>query len=258
MSLLNPPVSDQSPFEDWVKSPLGQYLMNWEQSELDRIIANLFGYNAVQIGLSVLPALRNSRMQTRLVLVDRLPVSPTVAQSNESISLALVETLADLPLASESVDLLVLPHLLETCDEPHALLREVERVLRPEGRVIVTGCNPISLWGFGFGNCPPRQQWIGLPRLRDWLKLLSFDSELNLYGCFKPAFTESTWLERLEFLEQAGDKWWPICGAAYVHCAIKKVHGMRLVGTEWKKPARVIASRPAVAGKIARSEEIKR
>ena len=131
MSLLNPPVSDQSPFEDWVKSPLGQYLMNWEQSELDRIIANLFGYNAVQIGLSVLPALRNSRMQTRLVLVDRLPVSPTVAQSNESISLALVETLADLPLASESVDLLdatlLWPEALNTNLWPFALCLSNDR-----------------------------------------------------------------------------------------------------------------------------------
>lgn len=235
-----------SAFEKWSQTPLGQYLIAWEQAELDRIVVDLFGYNAVQIGLCGLPALRASRMQTRVVLTKSLPI---ITDLSETISVALVGELADLPLASESVDLLVLPHLLETCDEPHALLREVERVLRPEGKFIVTGCNPISLWGFGVGNRPPKKQWIALPRLRDWLKLLSFDSELSLYGCFKPPFTDSVWLDRLNFLEQAGDRWWPVCGAVYLHCAVKKVHGMRLVGTVWKKHTLTIAPRPAIANR---------
>jgi len=51
-----------------------------------------------------------------------------------------------LPLASQSVDLVVLPHVLESHDHPHEVLRETERVLMPEGQVVISGFNTGSLW----------------------------------------------------------------------------------------------------------------
>ena len=54
---------------------------------------------------------------------------------------------AALPFAAASLDLLLLPHTLELSLDPHATLREVERVLVPEGRVVISGLNPASLWG---------------------------------------------------------------------------------------------------------------
>ena len=52
-----------------------------------------------------------------------------------------------LPFANHSLDLVVLPHALELARDPHLTLREVERVLVPEGRVVIIGFNPASLWG---------------------------------------------------------------------------------------------------------------
>jgi SAM-dependent methyltransferase len=52
-----------------------------------------------------------------------------------------------LPFPNQSLDLVLLPHTLELARDPHDTLREVERVLVPEGRVVIVGFNPASLWG---------------------------------------------------------------------------------------------------------------
>ena len=105
-----------------------------------------------------------------------------------------------LPFAENSLDLVVLPHSLELNADPHATLREVERVLVPEGRVVICGLNPASLWGLrqrrahlyrrlGFGELflPDAGEFIGYWRLRDWLRLLSFEVESGSFGCYRPA-----------------------------------------------------------------------
>jgi len=81
--------------------------------------------------------------------------------------------------------------VLEFADEPHQVLREVDRVLVPEGQVVITGFNPSSLWGarqslcrFGASPFLPRSgQFIRLPRIKDWLKLLSFEVNRGRFGC---------------------------------------------------------------------------
>jgi SAM-dependent methyltransferase len=238
-------------FDAWMATAQGQYISLWEQAQFDRVVENIFGYNAVQIGASKMAALRTSRMQTRLLLLNRLePVEQTEQESTE-LARGLIDDFGDLPIADESLDLLILPHLLEFSDDPHGLLREVDRVLRPEGKLIVTGFNPVSLWGLS--RPTPRKQLISPPRVRDWLKLLNFENEQSVYGCYRPPFVDHDWLQRLGFVETAGDKWWPICGAVYFHCATKKVPGMRLIGPAWKKgQVRPRArARPALVGKLA-------
>jgi SAM-dependent methyltransferase len=164
----------------------------------------------------------------------------------------------ELPLESQSVDLVVLAHQLEFSDDPHQVLREVDRVLRPEGRLVVVGMNPLSLWGLRQAIAlrpfapflPPTGQFIGMPRLRDWMKLLSFEIDAGQYGCFAPPCKTQKWLDRMQFMEKAGDRWWPICGAVYMVSAVKRVRGMRLVGPAWKRrPAPKSAPAVAVSGR---------
>jgi SAM-dependent methyltransferase len=158
----------------------------------------------------------------------------------------LAEPLA-LPFAEGSLDLLVLPHTLELSIDPHATLREVERVLVPEGRVVISGLNPASLWGLrqrrarlyqrmGKGHLylPDVGEFIGYRRLRDWLRLLSFEVESAQFGCYRPAVRSTQWLERFGFMDPLGERWWPIFGAAYFVVAVKRVHGMRLLGPAWR------------------------
>lgn len=226
-------------WHDWLESPPGQYVREWEQARFDATVADLFGFHALQLGDAGIDALRNNRMPHRIRAVQA-----SDRASGMTIDLV-VGCYSELPIATESLDLVVLPHVLEFDADPHRVLREVDRVLRPEGRVVLSGFNPVSLWGvrqwsghaFASGAFVPRNgAFISLPRLRDWFKLLGFEFDRGRYGCYRPPCRTRKWLDRSRFIEKAGDRWWPICGAVYVVAAIKRVPAIRLIGPVRRVP----------------------
>jgi len=234
---------------DWLASPPGRYVLEWEQGQFDAAVADVFGFYALQCGLPQLDCLRANRMPSRVHARFLDDVADQQEMPESSVNTVRLAHFEELPFESQSLDLVVLPHVMEFAHDPHQVLREVERVLRPEGRVIVSGFNPVSLWGarqvLGRAVRPflPREgSFIGLPRLRDWLKLLSFELDRGRYGCYRPPCRTQRWLERTEFMERAGDRWWPICGAIYMLAAVKRVRGMRLVGRMWRNTAPARAS----------------
>ncbi len=244
----------------WFATPPGQYLLAWEQARFDEAVADLFGYNAVQLGLPQLQALAANRMPHRWLAV------PESLGSSVPPGVALVTHAAALPFEAQSLDLLLLPHTLELSADPHAVLREVERVLRPEGRVVISGLNPASLWGLrqyrahalarlGLGNSrwarlylPEAGEFIGHWRLRDWLRLLSFEVESCRMGAYRPAVRSEKWLQRFQWMDRVGARWWPPLGAVYFLVAVKRVRGMHLLGPAWK-PRRAAAAPVAVVSR---------
>jgi SAM-dependent methyltransferase len=243
----------------WLETPAGHYALMWEQAQFDSVVADLFGYNAVQVGLLQLPALRNNRMPF-IFAVDE-PISEPSPVDNEfpaegvEKGVVVLTRFEELPFAAQSLDLLVLPHALEFADDPHQVLREVERVLIPEGHLVITGFNPVSLWGarqvlgraLGAPFLPVAGQFLHLPRLKDWLKLLGFEVNRGRFGCYAPPAHSEKWLSRFGFMERAGDRWWPVCGAVYMVSAVKRVTGMRLIGAIKKERRVAPASIPATA-----------
>jgi len=262
----------------WLETPAGQYLLAWEQRHLDTAVADLFGFHALQLGLPELDALHANRMPHRWLAVDSQPVesvaAPPGGDGRAAIAKQRVATLHcdfdALPFDAASLDLVVLPHSLELTRDPHLALREVERVLMPEGRVIIVGFNPASLWGARqrFGRLrrrlsvgpkrdlflPRAGEFIGYRRLRDWLRLLSFEVEAGRFGCYIPPVTSAKWLSRFEWMERAGGHWWPVFGALYYIVAVKRVRGMRLVGLV-RKEARLKAA-PAPVAATQRMREL--
>ncbi len=245
-------------FSEFLASPPGRYVLQWEQAYLDRTVADIFGYHAVQLGVPEIDTLSENRMPLRLGVSDRLIDESAVAQSSSGPMgerrVAVITRFEELPFATQSIDLVVMPHILEFAQEPHQVLREVDRVLVPEGHVIITGFNPASLWGLrqalvraGAGPYLPRDgQFISLPRIKDWLKLLSFETNRGRFGCYAPWAGSDRWLSRWSFLEKAGDRWWPVFGSVYLLSAVKRVRGMRLIGPAWKrKEERRVALAPA-------------
>lgn len=235
-----PPIPSQTPappwssWERWLQSPPGQYILKWEQSSFDQIVDNVFGYHAVQIGLPQIHSLRENRMPLQAILVHPND-NPSM---NPSCHWHFIKgDSGDLPFASESIDLIVLPHVLEFAADPHQILREVDRVLRPEGRLVISGFNPASLWGarqfisrlIGSPFLPRDGQFISLIRIKDWLQLLNFSLDRGHFGCYKfPLQGQS--ISRMDFLEPMGNRWWPIFGAIFLVSAIKRHQGIRLVG----------------------------
>ena len=255
----------------WLVTPPGRYALAWEQALFDQWVGDLFGYHALQLGRPELDTLRENRMPYRgLVLtaargVDASPLMTKAASDTTCGTPSydagaadmvardiLVSRFDELPIATASTDLVVLPHVLEFAENPHDILREVERILVPEGQVIITGFNNLSLWGAreelgrlaGSPFLPPGADLIAFTRLKDWLKLLSFDIDRGRFGCYRPPLRGEHWLQRFEFMEPAGDRWWPIFGALYAVRAVKRVRGMRLVG---KVRKRILGLQPAAA-----------
>ena len=206
----------------------------WEQAFLDRAVADIFGFHALQLGLPTLQALQANRMPHRWLACD---ASPEPWPVGRDVFLTNYEAL---PFADASLDLLVLPHTLELSYDPHATLREVQRVLVPEGRVVICGFNPNSLWGLrksfrrGLNEVG---DFIGHGRLKDWLQLLSFEVESTSFGCYRPAVETERWLNRWAWMDTAGVRWWPIFGSVYGVVAVKRVHGMRLMSPAWRRAA---------------------
>lgn len=219
----------------------------WEQKRLDALTADIFGFNAMQIGLPQVHALQASRMPNKWLSDTHLP---DVDDAGAVTPVVVVHDFSELPFATQSLDLVVLPHVLEFAAEPHQVLREVERVLIPEGRLIVCGFNPASLWGArqaagrlsGAHFLPQDGEFISVPRLKDWLKLLNMEVNRGHFGCYAPPCASQKWLERFDFMEKAGDRWWPYLGAVYMVQAIKRVKGMRLIGPAWNKKAKPLPS----------------
>ena len=219
----------------WLATPPGQYLLGWEQAQLDRVVADLFGFHALQLGLAELDALRANRMPHRWLASEGGALPRAVALHCDTDAL---------PFPERSLDLVVLPHTLELARDPHLTLAEVERVLVPEGRVVILGFNPASLWGLrqccgrlrqrlgGRGPLflPRPGDFIGYWRLRDWLRLLSFEVEGGRFGGYRPPLNSERWLARMAWMDRTGDRWWPVFGAVYMLVAVKRVRGMRLVG----------------------------
>lgn len=234
MSKAQPPIVELA---DWFQSDSGIYTLDWEQARFNALVADVFGYNALQIGMPELDLLKNNRIPFKAYAFG-FKNGCLSGEGSGSIVLAEPEYM---PFASQSIDLLLLPHGLETSANPHQVLREAERVLVPDGRVVISGFNPWSLWGLR-NRLPFIQPWlpqtqgglIPLPRLKDWLKLLSFDIDRGHFGCYVPPSASKKWIDRFAFMEHAGDRWWPVCGAVYVVSAIKRVCGMRLLTPDWK------------------------
>ncbi len=219
----------RSSLSGWLTTAQGAYVLGWELAQFDSAVDDVFGYRAVQIGLPEVDFLRQNRIQFRFTLA----LEPGAAVAADPLQM---------PLESQSVDLLALPHVLEFHDNPHEVLREAERVLRPEGHIVVSGFNTASLWRLrqltpfmSKEGAPWNSHFLSLLRLRDWLRVLGFELNGGKFGCYVPPFSRKIWLERFAFMDKAGARWWPVLGGIYVIRAVKRVAGLRLVTPAWRQ-----------------------
>jgi SAM-dependent methyltransferase len=213
----------------WFETPLGQHLLFREQRYFDNAVSDVFGFNAVQVGLPHIDFLRNSRIPLRVTCAVETPA----------------RVRADpmfMPFESQSLDLLLLPHVLEFSANPHQVLREAERVLRPEGRLVLAGFNPRSLWGLtrvllgGERGYPWHGNFLNISRVKDWMALLGLEVAAGSMCCYRPPINRESWLRRMRFMEPAGDRWWAMGGGVYFLQAVKRVQGMNIIFPQWKTP----------------------
>ena len=215
--------------QNWLNKPIGSYLLDQEQALFDEVVSDIFGFNALQLGFHQADLLRNSRI-------------PFVLKASETRGNFLCET-QQMPIASNTMDLVLLPHTLDFSINPQQTLREVERILVAEGHVVITGFNPISSWGlrrFVSKRCSSSSamwhaHFLSSLRIKDWLTLLGFELVVTRMACYKVPLQSARWMQRFDSLDRVGSRCWPMFGGIYCIVAKKRVLGMKIIKPNWKQ-----------------------
>lgn len=166
---------------DWLSTPTGRQLLREELQEVRSALDSVFGDQFLQIGIwGDVGFHRHARTQHATVAAEALPAE-------------LITRPEQLSIATDSIDVVFLPHVLESHRHPHAVLREVDRVLRSDGHIIITGFNPVSLWGLRHFLSRRRfpaggHRMITEHRVRDWLTLLDYSVDHAAVFNFRSPF----------------------------------------------------------------------
>lgn len=230
---------------EWLQTPLGAAFLAEQRECLERHLQDLFGYHLVQMsidpGLDLTPG---SRISHKINVAPLLKGKHLEAEATLS---PLISSYQSLPLPSESVDLVILHHLLDYSQSPHQLLREVSRVLIPRGHLVIVGFNPWS--GFGLMRQVARlltrrplwrHQALRRGRLIDWLQLVDLQPVAVERGFYRPPFRHRGMLERLHWIERWGKKLQCPGGGFYTIVACKEVAAAIPMKPAWEerpKPA---------------------
>ncbi|WP_456377032.1 class I SAM-dependent methyltransferase [Thiolapillus sp.] len=215
----------------WFETDLGQIVLERESEVLQQLAQNLFGYYLLEVGLLC----KHPDYMQSSPIRNFVRAGPCHDENSELVALP-----EQLPLASDYIDAVVLPHTLDYVLDPRQVLREVERILIPEGRVIITGFNPYSLWGLwrmmpGSGRrLPWKGHFIPYSRLQDWLSLLGFDVEQTRTLLFRPPWKKAFLKQRFPLLERVGQRFWPWFAGVYVVVAVKRVSTLTPIGSRWR------------------------
>lgn len=228
-----PPSTDRlEQLAGWWVTPEGAALWRKESAAVGDWLSRCFGYHAALLGLQ--PALFSDRCglpdplsgeaaecrpwTTGIRIPHRFSLGP-----REGDVRGLFEAL---PLAAESVDLVLLHHVLEYALDPHQVLREADRVLLPEGHLLLMNFNPMGPWGLrGLVHAGRRSPWhghrLGRKRLHDWLGLLGYDVQAETWaghGCIRHFNRDGD-----SRVEQWGARFLPRLGMTHLLLARKRV-----------------------------------
>lgn len=241
------PLAEQLPYlAKWFEGQCGQELLKQEKQILDAEMPRYFGYHL--LNLSVSP---KNRLTEQSPIHKQFSLSPIKRNAHPG------ETLAEfsaLPIESDSVDVVLLHHILEFSHNPHQVLKEVNRVLVHRGHVIIVSFNTFSLFGIWkrIGSLFSRSRhWqhssLGQHRLTDWFKLLDLEKTRVHHTFYRPPFSSPLLLKRSAFLDYVGKTLRLPLGGVYIIIARKDVCGVTPIKSPWEKVnAKRIASLPGI------------
>ena len=227
--------------DDWYLGETGQYLLNELEEKISPILSTTFGYYSLQIGCpGIAGRLQESCRVKHQFTLDDLGL-PAKVHANPSM----------LPIASDSVDLVILMHHLSNTGEPHAVLREAFRILIPEGKLVIIDFNPASLWGLRnffqswLEHVPFKGHFYTARRIDDWMRLLGFDQDLFYRVGYLPPIQKPSITRHMSWLEKGSRNWLPVLGALNLLVYSKNISPLTPVRHRW-------VTRKLLPGKIAR------
>ncbi len=221
-------------YHEWQATALADALREDEQNALNKILPHFFGYYLLQVSIAEEQFDLSASPIHRQFYVNDDTTLPSQA--------IVVRALAgELPFQSNSIDVVLIPHVLEFISDPHVILREACRVVIPEGHIVILGFNPFSLWGLSRFTkrrhtvVPWGGNFISSTTVQNWLTAYDFEIVRRENVFYRPAWYKPENLIRSQFLERLGKKYWPKCGASHILFAKKKVLASTLLKQKWKK-----------------------
>jgi SAM-dependent methyltransferase len=233
----------------WLATELGQALQQMEARVVELALDGVFGEECLQLGLWGEP-----RSFLKFARTQRC-ASIAPPDNREGVPGVFGE-LHQLPVASDSIDAIILPHTLEFSDRPHAILREVHRVLRSDGHLIVLGFKPGGLWGLrrlvpGAGLPPAVDTLISDRRMTDWLELLDMRIQSRERYFFRWPLSGNRG-SGSPVWERRGQRWWPELAACYMLKAQKRVLTLTPVRKPWRTQPKAVGGLVEPTSRVTR------
>ncbi len=214
---------------DWFKTSLGQAIVNGEREKCVQLIPSGYYARSLQVGFPWVNYLEGLEVSARYIIDNHYSSRKIAGQDGEATDTEsdaagchfAFSTCSALPFPEKTHDLIVLPHTLDYCPDPHEVLRQTSQILVPEGCIVIIGFNLLSFYGavrlFKDHKILP---WAGhyyrVGRVQDWLALLGFDLVGAGMMSYQPPVQSEKWREKMAFIENAGNRWWPGLGGVYV------------------------------------------
>ncbi|MDT0178043.1 class I SAM-dependent methyltransferase [Pantoea sp. RRHST58] len=154
----------------WRDMPWGDYFRDALTQQLQPYLGKLYGFHMLKLG--------NLSAE---INTEHCAISHQVNVGSEGELLQVLAHPTQLPFESKSIDACLLAHTLAWSQDPHRVLREVDRVLIDDGWMIISGFNPFSLLGISkaLPGIQRKAPWSGRMfsqmRLLDWLSLLNYE-----------------------------------------------------------------------------------
>ena len=234
------PDSDLLPaLKRWFEGPVGRQLLKEEKQLLQDSLKGVFGRSMLELSLVT------QTLASRPDGIHRhYSIGPAV-QRDLGRALDAVADFTQLPIANESQDAVVLHHLLEFVANPHNMLREIERITVPHGRVLIVGFNPFSLLGLQLqfrGRLQRNSVWqqhvLTTYRLIDWLHLLGFEVNHCWYGFHRLPLSKPAWCMRHRWPAPELIKKLPV-GGSFVLSATKYRAPVTPIKMKWRRETMV-------------------
>jgi SAM-dependent methyltransferase len=229
----------------WFQSAQGVAVLESERKIVNSLIEMMFGYHILQVGCSdEISLINESPVGHKIIFASQFRAGEGGAVANNE----------ELPLANDSIDVILIHHALDFTENSHRLLREVTRVLRPGGQLIIVGFNPWSYWGLWKFfkrkiNIPWCGRFISKRRLSDWLQLLDLQIESTSHGLHFLPLKFSKLLKSSDKVEKFGNRIKSPLGGAYFISCVKQVLPLTPIIPRWK-PMRARATAMPAAENI--------
>lgn len=231
---------DLNDLREWYKQDLGCALLQCERAMLNQLLSEFTGRHILQIDV-----LNDER------LLNASPIKHKV-RVNTEITIGITGSvvaadLTELPFLPDSIDVVVLNHILGSVEEPELLLEEVDVIIKPEGYLIIVGFNPFSLWGliklYVNTTLPPWQEkFIPAMKIKYWLSCLGFSTVDYRTVFFQPPLENAKIIKKLDFMETLGQLYFQNLGAVYVLVMQKKRIPLTLLPVKEKRPTQEVTT----------------